>query len=240
MSSNDAVAVTAIWTDHQNTLEARLPGSGHTVAMAVGILQNHISKHVSKPSDSLSVCRSAGFATLFAPNAETNIRIWAQLARKAQANQTAVEPNTTLATDTATTTQSSVSAVPHRKYTLTSLSAAKKARKRNAASTANPASMANLPQVTMDRQLKEMPASMQNDIAEIRGKNERILDENGSMHGEIERILKENQSINNDLASVRKDLEAARVKHIRCNAAIGGVKNITIFRCEIPIKSRRE
>ncbi|KAG2133221.1 uncharacterized protein EDB93DRAFT_1308749 [Suillus bovinus] len=262
MSSNDdSVAVTAIWTDDRNTIQNSLRGSGNTVAMAVGILQNHISKHVSevygleppldplamkakyypdvKPSDMLSVCRSGGFTALFTPNAETNHHIKTQLAKNAPANQTSVEPSTTLATDTATT-QSSTSAVPPRK--------SKKAKKRNAALTANTASTANPPQVTMDNQLKEMLASMQKEMTEMRGKNEsmhskiermhskldrvlgenkrilgknkRILSENESMPAEIERINNENESlhdnnehINNDLASVRKDLDAARVKH---------------------------
>ncbi|KAG2337854.1 hypothetical protein BDR05DRAFT_1045238 [Suillus weaverae] len=263
MSSNDSVAVTAVWTDDINTLKNSLRGSDNTVAMAVGVLQNHISKHVSKvygleppldplvmqaryfpdvkPSDMLSVCRSGGLTALFTPNAETNRRIKTQLAQNAQANQTPVEPNATLATGAATTSQPSTSAVPPRK--------SRNAKKRNAASTANPS------QVTMDSQLKEMLASMQKEIAEIRGKNEsmrndneRILSENESMRGEIEsirndnerilskneslcndiesirndneRILSKNESlcndiesINSDLASVRKDLDAARVKH---------------------------
>ncbi|KAG2133183.1 uncharacterized protein EDB93DRAFT_1308637 [Suillus bovinus] len=172
-----------------------------------------------KPSDMLSVCRSGGFTALFTPNAETNHRIKTQLAKNAPANQTSVEPSTTLATDTATT-QSSTSAVPPRK--------SKKAKKRNAASAANTASTANPPQVTMDNQLKEMLASMQKEMTEmvlgknkrILGKNKRILSENESMRAEIERINNENESlrdnnehINNDLASVRKDLDTARVKH---------------------------
>jgi FtsZ-binding cell division protein ZapB len=47
----------------------------------------------------------------------------------------------------------------------------------------------------MDSQLKEVLAAMQNEIAEMRGKNEMILKENGSMHGVIERISKENERI---------------------------------------------
>jgi predicted nucleic acid-binding Zn-ribbon protein len=58
----------------------------------------------------------------------------------------------------------------------------------------------------MDSLLKEMLASMQNEITEIRRMHERILKENESMRDESESVKK-------DLASVRKDLEAARVKH---------------------------
>ncbi|KAG2093709.1 uncharacterized protein F5147DRAFT_779224 [Suillus discolor] len=161
-----------------------------------------------------------------------------KLAQNAQANQTPVEPNTMLAmTDTATTSEPGT--VPPRK--------SKNVRKRNATSradftsTVNLASMANPSQVTMDSQLKEMLALMQKEIAEIRGKNERILGENESMRGEIksirsenkriltkeesmcgeiERITNENKSlrkdnecIDDDLAIIRKDLDAARVQH---------------------------
>ncbi|KAG1780432.1 hypothetical protein EV702DRAFT_1082730 [Suillus placidus] len=191
--------------------------------MAVGILQNHVSKHISKmycleppmdplaiktkyfpdtePSDSLSVCRSTGLTALFAPNAETKRRINTQLAQKAQADQTSAEPSTTVATDTATTSQPSTSAAPPRK--------SKKAKKRNTASAASTASTADTaltvdhPQVTMDSQLKEMLASMQSEMAEIRGKNERILNEN-------ERILNENERILNENGSMRSEIEGMR------------------------------
>ncbi|KAG1889018.1 uncharacterized protein F5891DRAFT_1215943 [Suillus fuscotomentosus] len=240
MTSNDSVKVTAVWSDDRNTLENSLRGSDHTVAMAVGILQNHITRHVSRvygleldplttqaryfpavqPSDMLRVCRSDGLTALITPNAETNRRIKTQLALNAQANQTHVESNTT--------SQPSTSAVPPHE--------SNNARRRNAASTANP------PQVTMDSQLKEMLASMQKEIAEIRGKtekeiaeirgknekeiaeirgkNEKVLSENESIHSENKRILNENESmrgeiesINSGLTSVRRDLDAARVKH---------------------------
>ncbi|KAG1818664.1 uncharacterized protein BJ212DRAFT_1346754 [Suillus subaureus] len=151
----------------------------------------------AEPSDSLSVCRPTGLTALFTPNDETNRRIRTQ---KARANQPSVEPNTTLATDTDTTSQSSTPAG----LTWQISSAAKKAKKRNAASTANTASVANLPQVTADSQLKEMLAAMQNEIADIRTKNERILKENGNMHGEIERISKENERTSKDEDSPRE------------------------------------
>ncbi|KAG2028845.1 hypothetical protein BDR03DRAFT_1019274 [Suillus americanus] len=74
----------------------------------------HFLKDI-EPSDLLSVCRSTGVTALFIPNAETNPRIQTQLAQKAQANQTSVESNTTLATDTAMVSQLSALAVPPRK-----------------------------------------------------------------------------------------------------------------------------
>ncbi|KAG2345090.1 hypothetical protein BDR05DRAFT_947041 [Suillus weaverae] len=236
MSSRETVAVTGIWTDDQNTIQGNLLGSSHTVAMAVGILQNHISKHVSKvycleppmdplaiqakyfpdtePSDSLSVCRSTGLTALFTPNAETKRRIKTQLAQKAQADQTSAEPSTTVATDTATTSQSSTSTAPPRK--------SKKAKKRNTASAASTASTADHPQVTMDSQLKEMLASMQNEIAEIRGKNESILSENESIRNKNERILNENGRILNENeriltenGSMRGEIETMRSENRR-------------------------
>ncbi|KAG2119168.1 uncharacterized protein F5147DRAFT_668523 [Suillus discolor] len=227
MSSESTVAVTAIWTDDQNTIKGDLLGSSNTVAMAVGILGNHISKHMTKvygldpplnplamrakyfpdvqPSDMLNVCRPNGLTAIFSPNVETNRRIKTQLAQKAQANQISVETNTALATNTATTSQSSTQAAPSRR--------SRRSKKRNAASaanpvsTANPASTSNLPQVTMDVQLKEMLASMQNEIVEMRGKNDRILNENGSMRNEIESIRNKNESILNENESIRNKNE---------------------------------
>lgn len=220
MSFNNTVVITAIWSDDQNTVEDKLPGPGNTVSGAMGILSGHISERVTKmynldppmdrydmrakyfpagaePDDSLSVCRPNGLTAIFSPKDETSRRIRAQ---KAQENQTSVEPNPTLATDTDAASQSSTPAVSRGK--------SKKARKRNAASranaasTSNTASVTNLPQVTMDSQLKEVLAAMQNEIAEMRGKNEkilkengRVLKENGTMHGVIEKISKENERI---------------------------------------------
>ncbi|KAG1851359.1 hypothetical protein F4604DRAFT_2045896 [Suillus subluteus] len=262
MSSNDTVLIKAIWTDDSNSIEGHL-GSSNTVAMAVGMLQNHLSQHVSrtlrleppldplamrgkyfpdvKLSDSLSVCRSSGgLIALFTSNAEAKHRTRTS-SQNTQANQISVELNTTSTTDTATTSESSISVAPPRKYALISFSAARKARKRNTTSTANPDSTTSLPQVTMDNQLSQMLASMQNEIREIRGKNETILEENKtilkenenmrdeirsmckenenmrneieSIHNENESICHENEGIHKDLASVRKDLDAARIKH---------------------------
>ncbi|KAG2092325.1 uncharacterized protein F5147DRAFT_779720 [Suillus discolor] len=166
----------------------------------------------------LSVCHPDGLTLIITPNADTKCRIknHLKLARNAQANQTPVEPNTTLAmTDTATTSEPST--VPPCK--------SKNVRKRNAASRADSTSTVNL---------ASMANPSQKEIAEIRGKNERILAENESirseneriltkdegMRGEIERITNENESlrkdnerIDNDLAIIRKDLDAARVQH---------------------------
>ncbi|KAG1790688.1 uncharacterized protein HD556DRAFT_1537677 [Suillus plorans] len=244
MSSESTIAVTAIWTDDQNTIKGDLLGSSNTVAMAVGILGNHISKHMTKvygldpplnplamrakyfpdvkPSDMLNVCRPNGLTAIFSPNVETTRRIKTQLAQKAQANQISVETNTALATNTATTSQSSTQAAPSRR--------SRRSKKRNAASaanpvsTANPASTSNLPQVTMDDQLKAMLASMQSEIAEMRGKNERILNENESIRNkndrilnengrilnENERILDENGSMRNEIETIRNENETMR------------------------------
>jgi uncharacterized coiled-coil DUF342 family protein len=225
MSFNNTVVITAIWSDDQNTVEDKLLGPGNTVSGAMGILQSHISERVTKmynldppmdrydmrakyfpagaePDDSLSVCRPNGLTAIFSPKDETSRRIRAQ---KAQENQTSVEPNPTLATDTDAASQSSTPAVSRGK--------SKKARKRNAASranaasTSNTASVANPPQVTMDSQLKEMLAAMQNEIAEMRGKNERILNENGTMHGVIEKISKENERILKENGSMHGEIE---------------------------------
>jgi uncharacterized coiled-coil DUF342 family protein len=225
MSFNNTVVITAIWSDDQNTVEDKLPGPGNTVSGAMGILTGHISERVTKmynldppmdrydmrakyfpagaePDDSLSVCRPNGLTAIFSPKDETSRRIRAQ---KAQENQTSVEPNPTLATDTDAASQSSTPAVSRGK--------SKKARKRNAASranaasTSNTASVANPPQVTMDSQLKEMLAAMQNEIAEMRGKNERILNENGTMHGVIEKISKENERILKENGSMHGEIE---------------------------------
>lgn len=175
MSSNDTVLIKAIWTDDSNSIEGHL-GSSNTVAMAVGMLQNHLSQHVSKMlrleppldplamrgkyfpdvklSDSLSVCRSSGgLIALFTSNAEAKNRTRTS-SQNTQANQISVELTTTLTTDTATTFESSISVAPPRKP--------RKARKRNATLTANPESTTSLPQVTMDHQLSQMLASMQN------------------------------------------------------------------------------
>jgi uncharacterized coiled-coil DUF342 family protein len=225
MSFNNTVVITAIWSDDQNTVEDKLLGPGNTVSGAMGILTGHISERVTKmynldppmdrydmrakyfpagaePDDSLSVCRPNGLTAIFSPKDETSRRIRAQ---KAQENQTSVEPNPTLATDTDAASQSSTPAVSRGK--------SKKARKRNAASranaasTSNTASVANPPQVTMYSQLKEMLAAMQNEIAEMRGKNERILNENGTMHGVIEKISKENERILKENGSMHGEIE---------------------------------
>ncbi|KAG2152538.1 uncharacterized protein EDB93DRAFT_1272977 [Suillus bovinus] len=174
-----------------------------------------------EPSDMLSVCRSVGLTALFTPNAETNHRIKAQLAQNAPENQASAESSTTSATDTATTSQSSTSAVPPRK--------SKKAKKRNAALTANTTSKVDPPQATMDSQLKEMLALMQKEIAEIRGKNEKILNENESMRSEMksmcgemesmrnenERILNENESMRSEMKSMRGEMESMRNENER-------------------------
>jgi seryl-tRNA synthetase len=73
----------------------------------------------------------------------------------------------------------------------------------------------------MDSQLKEVLAAMQNEIAEMRGKNERILNENekvlnengrilkenGTMHGVIEKISKENERILKENDSMHGEIE---------------------------------
>ncbi|KAG2738693.1 hypothetical protein P692DRAFT_20813096 [Suillus brevipes Sb2] len=272
MSSNDYIAVTGIWADNRNSIQNTLPGH-RRVEEAVGLLHVHVSRHVTsmygleppldpllamrakyhpevEPSETLSGCCSAGLTVIFTPNPETELLIKAKLAQSARANQTSMEPEPTLATDTAITSQSSTSATQSRKDA-DQLPAAKKAKKRNAASTAdtilanttstinttsmaNPASTTNPPHVAMDSQLKEVLASMQKEMANMRGNTERILvenksmrgeiksmrGENESMRGEIERLSNENEGlregnerINNDLASVRKDLDTARVTH---------------------------
>ncbi|KAG1828816.1 hypothetical protein EV424DRAFT_1642462 [Suillus variegatus] len=252
MSSESTIAVTAIWTDDQNTIKGDLLGSSNTVAMAVGMLGNHISKHMTKvygldpplnplamrakyfpdvqPSDMLNVCRPGGLTAIFSPNFETNRRIKTQLAQKAQANQISVETNTALATNTATTSQSSTQAAPSRR--------SRKSKKRNAASaanpvsTANPASTSNLSQVTMDDQLKAMLASMQSEIAEMRGKNERILNdnekilnENGSMRNEIETIRNENESMRNEIETIRNENDRILNENESINNDLASVRN---------------
>lgn len=69
--------------------------------------------------------------------------------------------------------------------------------------TTNLESTTSPPQVAMDGQLKEMLASMQNEMREMRRKN-------GDMHDEIRSIRKENETIHKDLAGVQKDLDPAK------------------------------
>ncbi|KAG2071211.1 hypothetical protein BDR04DRAFT_1098578 [Suillus decipiens] len=150
-----------------------------------------------KLSDSLSVCRSGGITALFT----SDVKPKRGTRTSSQAIQTYVEPNTTLIiTDTATSSESSTQVSPPRK--------SRKARRRNATLTTNPESTTSLPQVTMDSQLKEMLASMQNEMGEIRG----ILKENESILKEIETIRKENETIRKEIEGIRKDLDAG-IKH---------------------------
>ncbi|KAG2742495.1 hypothetical protein P692DRAFT_20197102 [Suillus brevipes Sb2] len=172
-----------------------------------------------EPSETLSGCCSAGLTVIFTPNPETELLIKAKLAQSARANQTSMEPEPTLATDTAITSQSSTSATQSRK--------AKKAKKRNAVLTAdttlanttsaidatsmaNPASTTNPPYVAMDSQLKEVLASMQKEMANMRGNTERVLVENKSMRGEIKSMRSENESMRSENESMRSENESMR------------------------------
>lgn len=238
MSSNNSVLVKGVWVDDSNTVEGYLDGSSNTVAMAVGILQHRLNRHVNtalcleppldletmrgklypnvKLSDSLSVCRSGGITALFT----SDVKPKRGTRTSSQAIQTSVELDTTLTTNTAASSESSTPVVPPRK--------SRKARKRNATLTANPESTTSLPQVAMDSQLKEMLASMQDEIRSIRKENERILKENENMHDKIEGICNENESIRNENKSIRKDLDAARKKHTQDVEALREVTRLLV------------
>ncbi|KAG2140593.1 hypothetical protein DEU56DRAFT_797597 [Suillus clintonianus] len=239
MSSTATVTATAIWTDDRNTCKGQLRAS-YTVDYAVGILSNQICKHVSavygldpplepfamqakcfppdaEPSDLLSDWSSTGLTALISPDDESTRRIQTHLDKQAQADQTSDERNTTLATDTdsALISQSSTSVQPRKP---------KKKKKRKTSLMANPPSPVNLSQVTMDNQLKEILASMQNEISEVRrengsmrNKNEKVLNENGNMRNEIEnirnkneKILTENGSMRNEIQSMRNEIQSMR------------------------------
>ncbi|KAG1743355.1 hypothetical protein EDD22DRAFT_958782 [Suillus occidentalis] len=237
MSSNDSIAVMGIWADDRNSIQNTLPGHhrveeavgilqihmSRRVTSMYGLeppldpLAMRAKYHPEvEPSETLSICRSVGLTAIFTPNPETELLIKAKLAQSARANQTSMEPKPTLATGTAIISPSSTSATPSRK--------AKKAKKRNAASTAdttlanttstnnttsmaNPALTTNLPYVAMDSQLKEVLASMQKEMAEMRGNTERVLAENERILAQNERILAENESMRGEIKSMCGEIE---------------------------------
>ncbi|KAG2075646.1 hypothetical protein BDR04DRAFT_1091210, partial [Suillus decipiens] len=172
-----------------------------------------------KLSDSLSVCRSGGITALFT----SDVKPKRGTRTSSQAIQTSVELDTTLTTNTAASSESSTPVVPPRK--------SRKARRRNATLTTNPESTTSLPQVTMDSQLKEMLASMQNEMGEIRG----ILKENESILKEIETIRKENETIRKEIEGIRKDLDAG-IKHAQDVEALREVSHVT--RLLVPLHLR--
>ncbi|KAG2352686.1 hypothetical protein BDR07DRAFT_1383990 [Suillus spraguei] len=160
--------------------------------------------------NSLSICQSAGGLTaLFTYDAKPKHGTRTP-PKNTQPIQTSVELDTTLTTDTATSSEPSTPVVPPRKYALISFSVARKARKRDATLTTNLESTTSPPQVAMDGQLKEMLASMQNEMREMRRKNGDMHDEIRSIHKEHESIRKENETIHKDLAGVQKDLDPAK------------------------------
>ncbi|KAG2360246.1 hypothetical protein BDR07DRAFT_1378147 [Suillus spraguei] len=145
--------------------------------------------------NSLSICQSAGGLTaLFTYDAKPKHGTRTP-PKNTQPIQTSVELDTTLTTDTATSSEPSTPVVPPRKYALISFSVARKARKRDATLTTN---------------LESTTSPPQNEMREMRRKNEDMHDEIRSIRKEHESIRKENETIHKDLAGVQKDLDPAK------------------------------
>ncbi|KAG1773810.1 hypothetical protein EDD22DRAFT_1737 [Suillus occidentalis] len=208
MSSNDSVPLKAIWSDYRNTLAMDVLPGENTVETAVGKLGKAMYKQVSRESGLQSLeLDTIDMPARYYPDVEPSTML-----RDCRHSGLTVVFTPDPQTQDLIKTELARNVQGPQKYV-----------QPNTTSTASSSSTANPPQVTTDSQLKEMLASMQEEMR-VKHENFRIINnkafeeigslckENGSMHDKIERILKENERMHGKMERMHGKMESMHGK----------------------------